>query len=102
MPHAALYITSGFLAGLAINFVAAPTEFNLVAGIRAASSHAASRQIVDRTHKTDRLPLPAKFRQTVPPARLTPTPQKEPVVADCGRQFSYWQLASQGRLTCVA
>ncbi len=102
MPHAALYIASGFLAGLAINFVAPPAELNFAAGIRAASSHAASRQTVDRTHKTDRLPLAAKFIQTVPPARLTPAPQKDPVVADCDRHFLYWQLASQGRLTCVA
>ena len=93
MPRAPLYITSGFLAGLAINFVAPLAAFDFAAGIRAASSHAASRQVVDRIHKTNRLPLAAKFIQTVPPARLTPAPQKEPVVADCGRL--YWQFAAQ-------
>ncbi len=102
MLRAALYIASGFLLGLAINFVAPPAASNFAAGVRAASSHATSRQVVDRIHKTDRLPLAAKFIQPVPPARLMPAPQKEPVVADCDRHFLYWQLASQGRLTCVA
>jgi hypothetical protein len=55
----AAYLLAGILVLLATNLIFPPVWLGLSVGARPAAEHGATTQFVDRTHKGDRLSLPA-------------------------------------------
>jgi hypothetical protein len=88
MWKAGLYLAAGLLVGLAVSFLVPPAETSFALGTSSVSTHSVSTQIIDRTHKADRLPLPQQFIHSVPPSRHTPATQTGPVGLGCDPAFN--------------
>jgi hypothetical protein len=59
MRGLAAYVLAGILTALALDFVAPPVGLGMAVG--APPAHVRPTQVVDRTHKGDRLRLPAEI-----------------------------------------
>ncbi len=98
MRGIASYLLAAILVVLAMGFVAPPLGLGLTVGAWTVAERAATTQFVDRTHKGDRLSLPAAVGKqrtpTTPPA----------VMIGCDPPFS--PLSASARATnpgrCVA
>ena len=71
MRGIALYFLAGILSVLAIDLFAPPVDLGLAAGTGPATAPAMGTPIVDRTHKGDRLVVPASHGKQ--PAPTTPS-----------------------------
>jgi hypothetical protein len=60
------YLVAGILLMLAMDFVAPPVGLGFMAGAKPVALRPATIQLVDRTHKGDRLSLPAAGKQRTP------------------------------------
>jgi hypothetical protein len=75
------YILAGFIAVLVMDVIAPSIGLSLAVFAWPAADGPAMHQIVDRTHKSDRLQIPTRSgRQTVP--------QNTPVLVGCEPVFS--------------
>jgi hypothetical protein len=96
MWNAGLYLAGGFLVGLAVSFLVPPAETSFALGTSSASPLSESKHVVDRTNKTDRLPLPKTLiHYDVRPSRPAPATQLEPVLLGCDPAFNPKFLAMQ-------
>ena len=64
MRGLASYLLAGILVVLVLDFVAPPAGLGLAVGATPPVGYAAPTQIVDRTHKGDRLVLPTEVGKT--------------------------------------
>ena len=71
------YILASVLVALLVDVIAPPAGF----GLGAAETHGSAPQIVDRTHKSDRLLVPKASRRQM-------TPPGAPVLVGCEPVFS--------------
>jgi hypothetical protein len=100
------YLLGGILVVFTMDFVAPPAEFGITAWPSAAAQSAFPRQaitadVVDRSHKGDRLPAPASVSGTPLSATLRPARR---MIVGCDPVFS--PLSVSARLNypgwCVA
>lgn len=98
MRGIASYLLGGGLAVLAIDLVAPPVGLGLVDGTSRVAAPHAGTQIVDRTHKGDRLSVPTSLGKPPAPTKL------RAVIIGCDPPYSPLlasaRAASPGR--CVA
>ncbi len=64
------YLLAGILVMLVLDFIAPPAGLGLAVGATPAVGYAAPNQIVDRTHKGDRLVLPTEVGKQQTPIPL--------------------------------
>ena len=77
MCNAASYLASILLIGVTISILTPKAETGLALDVRSVSTRSMSEQIVNRSHKADRLILPTKAIRDVGPSH----PAREPVKA---------------------
>jgi hypothetical protein len=98
MRGIASYLLGGILTVLAIDFVVPPVGLGLADGIRPVTAPGGGTQIVDRTHKGDRLSVPTSSGRR--PTATTP----RAVIVGCEPPYS--PLLASARATspgrCVA
>jgi hypothetical protein len=94
----ATYLLAGILVVLAMDFVAPPAGLGLAVRATPVAELDATTQFVDRTHKSDRLSLPASAGE-----QQTPEPPS-PIMIGCDPPFS--RLSASARVNvsgrCVA
>ncbi len=93
MRSLASYLLAGILVVLAMDFFAPPVGLGFVVGATPSSEPNATTQFVDRTHKGDRLSLPASVGE--PPL---------PVMIGCDPPFSRLLASARTNVSgrCVA
>ena len=92
------YLLAGILVLLAMDFVAPPVGLGFVVGASPVTELSAKTQFVDRTHKGDRLSLPASVGE-----QTTPT-QPPAVLIGCDPAFSPLSASARANVSgrCVA
>ena len=88
------YLLAGILAVLVTDFIVLPMGFGLAVRARAVAERGATMQYVDRTHKGDRLRVPA----------ASTAPKAPSVLVACDPPFSSLLVPARGYVPgrCVA
>jgi hypothetical protein len=94
----AAYLLAGILVVLAMDFVAPPVGLGLAVRATPVAELDATMQFVDRTHKGDRLSLPASVGE-----QQTPEPPP-PIMIGCDPPFSRLLASARANVSgrCVA
>jgi len=94
----ATYLLAGILVVLAMDFVAPPAGLGLAVRATPVAELDATTQFVDRTHKGDRLSLPASDGE-----QQTPEPPS-PIMIGCDPPFSRLSASARANVSgrCVA
>jgi len=98
MRGLASYLLAGILVVLAMDFAAPPVGLGFVVGASPVAERSAKTQFVDRTHKSDRMNLPA-------PVGEQKTPEQPPaVLIGCDPAFSRLSASARANISgrCVA
>jgi hypothetical protein len=92
------YLLAGILVVLAMDFVASPAGLGLAVRASPVTELSATPQFVDRTHKGDRLSLPASAGE-----QQTPEPPS-PIMIGCDPPFSRLLASARANISgrCVA
>lgn len=85
------YILAGALVVLLLDVIAPPVGLGLGMAAWPSADGRAVPQVVDRTHKSDRLPVPRASG-----GRLRMTPPRAPVLVGCEPVFSALSKEKQG------
>ena len=98
MRGLASYLLAGILVVLAMDFPAPPVGLGFVVGASPVTELSAKTQFVDRTHKGDRLSLPASAGE-----QQTPEPPS-PIMIGCDPPFSRLLASARANVSgrCVA
>ncbi len=95
----AAYLVAGVLVVLAMDFVAPPVGLGLALGAWPAVDPSAVANTVDRSHKSDRLSVPATVGNRLPAAKKAPA-----MLAGCDPVFSPLSASARANFAgrCVA
>jgi hypothetical protein len=98
MRGIATYLMAGTLVLLAMDFVAPPVGLGFAVRATPVAERSATTQFVDRTHKGDRLSLPASVGK-----QQTPEPPS-PIMIGCDPPFSRLSASARANVSgrCVA
>ena len=92
------YLMAGTLVVMAMDFVAPPVGLGLAVRATPVAEHSATKQFVDRTHKGDRLSLPASVGE-----QQTPEPPPAAMIG-CDPPFSRLLASARANVSgrCIA